>query len=75
MGGRSARHVRKASFLLATKLNLANSGLGKFPHTGTHIHAHTHKHTQLTCEDLPECPHFQKCPPYARKICGLVFPI
>lgn len=54
MGGRSVWHVRKASFLLAKKLNHANSGLGKF---------------------LPECPHFQKCPPYARKICGLVFPI
>lgn len=73
MGGRSVWHVRKATFLLAKKLNHANSGLGKFPHTGTHMH--THRHTQWTCEDLPECPHFQKCPPYARKICGLVFPI
>lgn len=42
MGGRSVWHVKKASFLLATKQNHANSGLGKFPHTGTYAHTQAH---------------------------------
>lgn len=48
MGGRSARRARKASSPLTTKLNHANSGLGKyFMHMRVHRHTHARMHAGL----------------------------